>query len=366
MEVDVPQVAEPNHSTHMHESLVDFMFRGMDCKTKSSAMCVCKQWNNLAGQPVYWEVVDLSEAHVQLSLTAIDLVRLLKRSRGSVKVVDTSRDNSAWQAQEEHRFKLGVKLQESLPYTKGLRALALAALLPQLRRLVLDERASCIGGMTDDFARALAFNSPNLEHLEVHFERYSLQSESFTDAGMIALAEGCKHLNHLTLHNCMYVTDRSLYALAAHCDKLQHFSVGGYSERISDYGLTILFESCPHLLSVQLCSKLYKVTDEAIAVLARHSPELEAIKLTQSITNAGLQHLATGCHKLHQLVLKSNRHVTAAALVQLVLQCPELHTLVLPWRFELLPQQLSKVGVHCVDLRPVSHQQLLQVMVSRS
>jgi hypothetical protein len=36
-----------------------------------------------------------------------------------------------------------------------------------LQELVIDERTSCLGGMTDDLARALAARCPQLKRLEV-------------------------------------------------------------------------------------------------------------------------------------------------------------------------------------------------------
>jgi hypothetical protein len=72
----------------------------------------------------------------------------------------------------------------------------------------MDERASCIGGMTDDMARALAVHCRQLGVLEVYFQRYSLPSELFTDDGLIALTEGCRSLRRLTLHNCDRISDR--------------------------------------------------------------------------------------------------------------------------------------------------------------
>jgi hypothetical protein len=74
---------------HLHESLMDFIIKNLDCQSKTSVMCVCKEWHTLCAQPEYWETVNLSEAAV--SLTAKDLVKLLQRAQGSVKVVNTSR-----------------------------------------------------------------------------------------------------------------------------------------------------------------------------------------------------------------------------------------------------------------------------------
>jgi hypothetical protein len=62
--------------------------------------------------------------------------------------------------------------------------------------------------MTNDLARALAVHCKQLSVLEVYFQRYSLPSELFTDEGLIALSEGCKGLQQLTLHNCDRVSDR--------------------------------------------------------------------------------------------------------------------------------------------------------------
>jgi hypothetical protein len=116
-------------------------------------------------------------------------------------------------AEGQQRFSAGYKRDEVLPHTKGLRAYALAALCPQLRHFSMDERASCLGGMTDDMARALAVHCKQLTVLEVYFQRYSLPSEMFTDEGLIALTEGCRGLRRLTLHNCDRVSDRCARAL---------------------------------------------------------------------------------------------------------------------------------------------------------
>lgn len=118
------------------------------------------------------------------------------------------RSEEARQAERQQRFSDGYKYDQVLPHTKGLRALALAAMCPALRRLSIDERASCVGGMTNDLARALAVHCKQLTVLEVYFQRYSLPSELFTDEGLIALSEGCKGLQQLTLHNCDRISDR--------------------------------------------------------------------------------------------------------------------------------------------------------------
>lgn len=120
----------------------------------------------------------------------------------------THRSEEAREAEGQQRFSNGYKYDQVLPHTKGLRAYSLAALCPNLQHLSVDERASCVGGMTDDLAHALAVHCKQLKVLEVFFQRYSLPSELFTDEGLIALSEGCRQLQRLTLHNCDRVSDR--------------------------------------------------------------------------------------------------------------------------------------------------------------
>ena len=59
------------------------------------------------------------------------------------------RSHDAREEELKHRFAPGIKHGVPLPHTRGLRAMAFTAMCPQLRRLSLDERASCIGGMTN-------------------------------------------------------------------------------------------------------------------------------------------------------------------------------------------------------------------------
>lgn len=104
---------------------------------------------------------------------------------------------------------------------------------PNLRHLSIDERASCVGGMTNDMARALAVHCKQLEALEVFFQRYSLPSELFTDEGLIALSEGCRQLQRLALHNCDRISDRcAASAPGARC-------------------YIVLYQICGHLMQIR-------------------------------------------------------------------------------------------------------------------
>lgn len=52
---------------------------------------------------------------------------------------------------------------------------------------------------------------------------------------------------------------RSMYAVAANCPDLEVLTLGGYTEHVTDGGITVLLEACAHLHTVKLSSKLLKV-----------------------------------------------------------------------------------------------------------
>lgn len=77
------------------------------------------------------------------------------------------RTEDAAATENRKRFNAGLKITDPVPFTAGLRAHSLAALLPNLQQLSIDERTSCLGGMTNEFATAVAYNCPGLKKLEV-------------------------------------------------------------------------------------------------------------------------------------------------------------------------------------------------------
>lgn len=275
---------------------------------------------------------------------------------------DAFRSKEARQAEGQQRFMSGYKHGHTLPYTLGLRAHAFAAMCPNLRVLSIDERASCLGGLTNDLARALAVHCPLLSTLEVFFERYSLPSAKFSDEGLIALSESCHGLKKVTLHNCDQVSDRSLYALAANCAGLKEITIAGYNENVTDGGLCILFERCHAISRVKLSSKLLKVTDISIHALAAHCKGLVYLKMSQQMTDVSLQLLACNCKQLQEVDMHRCSRITQHGLWQLLVSCCHLTRLVLP-----ADMQLGQVAQHVPHCR-VEHyeqEQLQELLVQQ-
>jgi hypothetical protein len=233
--------------------------------------------------------------------SGLDLARLLARAQGQVEALRLAGARPARERERRARFDRGLRRGLPVPYTRGLRAWALSALLgDSCRSLALDERASALGGMTDDLARALAAHCPSLKSVEVAFGRYSPPAELFTDEGVAALALGFgggaggararrphpaaaappppsssssasarsgpsappphpagtrplpppppppppPRLQRLALVNCDRLTDRALYAAAAGWGAtLEELEIGGYNEHISDMGMGVLLEA---------------------------------------------------------------------------------------------------------------------------
>lgn len=335
----------------LHSSIVDMILSNLDVRSKCSFMSTCSGWYQLCLRPEVWRVIEFDTEQEHKGLQASDLSTLVGRAKGTVETLILSGSEAAREVHAVERFNNGITLVRVWPYTRGLRAYSLAAALPCLRKLHLDERTSCIGGITNDFARAIAIHCPKLMDLEIRFAKYSIPAELFTDVGLTLLAEGCTQLRSLSLKNCDGISDRSLYALAAYCPSLQTLSFGGYSEHLTDGGFTVLFEVCDQISTVLLSSKLLKVTNESVFSLAQHCPQLQRVKLTASMTDSTLEYLAKHNARLEQVDLKRSRRMTSPAVWNLLQACPSIHRLCVPIRLGLLELLLFKG----VQVKVVNH-----------
>ena len=155
-----------------------------------------------------------------------------------------------------------------LPHTSDPdSARELGALLSGVRVLSLDERSSAVGGGTDALAAALAAagggkGASRLRELDLAFRPHSWASDLFSDAGLVTLAraaaaaaaeededEGEEEeigrdetfgLVRLRLSGAGAVSDSGLSAAAACSPFLRDFELTGYTELVSDRGISAL------------------------------------------------------------------------------------------------------------------------------
>jgi hypothetical protein len=405
--------------SRVHDSVLEAVLARLDARGKCCAAATCRRLRALLAEPRHWRVLALGDdddgggnttttttttsdddttttkglAPPPTLLTApsgLDLARLLARARGQVEALRLSGARAARDRERRARFDRGLRRGLPVPFTRGLRAAAVSALLgDSCVSLALDERASPLGGMTDDLARALAAHCPALRSVEVAFGRYSPPAELFTDEGVAALALGFggggggggrgigggggnagpssspqrsqpPKLQRLALVNCDRLTDRALYAAAAGWGAtLEELEIGGYNEHVSDFGLAVLLEASARaggeggqgggrLRVARLGARLPKVTDATGRALARLCGRaLEAVALSSAMTAATLAALAAeGCPRLRRVDAStcspreqgggacapgsSSSAAAADSLARLVLACPSLEWVRLP------------------------------------
>lgn len=97
-----------------------------------------------------------------------------------------------------------------------------------------------------------------------------------SEAGLVGLAQHCKHLRHLNLCGCdNAASDAALVALAQNCSGLQYLNVG-WCEQITDVGVTALALGCRDLRFVDFCGCL-QITDQSVIVLADNCLRLRVL-----------------------------------------------------------------------------------------
>ena len=132
-----------------------------------------------------------------------------------------------------------------------------------------------------------------------------------------------------------WITNELLRSIAKLCPKLKTLLIGQSCDKITDAGVIALAKGCRQLSSLNLsqtCVRdLYRrirFTDAGVLALSRNCPQLSILNLSRctGITDAGVIALAQGCRQLSSLNLKWCNKITAAGVIALA-RCPQLSSL---------------------------------------
>ncbi|GAB4856281.1 hypothetical protein Ancab_014209 [Ancistrocladus abbreviatus] len=164
------------------------------------------------------------------------------------------------------------------------------------------------------------------------------RSAGVTNAGILAVANGCPYLQMINISYCKEVADGSLTALSR-CSKLNTLECRGCI-LITSLGLAAIAVGCRQLSRLDI-KKCYNINDLGMIPLAHFSQNLRQINLSYSlITDVGLQSLASiSC--LQSMTILHLKGLTPGGLAAALLACGGLTKLKLHSSFKsLLPQKL--------------------------
>jgi hypothetical protein len=176
-------------------------------------------------------------------------------------------------------------------------------------------------GVNDAVVLALASHCPQLTKLRI-------KGKKVTDIAVVALARGCRKLNHVDMHYSVQLTDESVLALAEHCTDLTTFALDGM-RHVTDTSVTVLARNCRKLQYVHLAASPH-LTDASVLALAENSCDLRSLDVCRShqIREPALVHLIHSCRKLKFLTV-TGHSVSIFTVEQMFAQRPSLNV----WRW---------------------------------
>lgn len=135
-----------------------------------------------------------------------------------------------------------------------------------------------------------------------------------TDRGLLAIAEGCKRLSFLNLHNCTEITDASVAEVAANNPKLKLLNCSG-CVKITSKSACAIGRNCPELTSLNL-SRCLLITDKGIKTIAHGCRNLQAVNLAglKKISEESMFALGDLCKGLLTLNLTGCERITINGL----------------------------------------------------
>ncbi|OAE31287.1 hypothetical protein AXG93_1962s1440 [Marchantia polymorpha subsp. ruderalis] len=187
----------------------------------------------------------------------------------------------------------------------------------------------------DDGVVAIANNCKDLQHVSLRWR------QGIGDIAVSALARSCSLLVYLDLGHCKRITDRSLEALSA----LQVLNLAECGPNVTDVGGTGI-AGVTTLQSLNL-AWLINVSDVSIITIAHHCVDMEELNLSgcELVTGTGLRAFA-GHKKLRALTLSSCSNIHSDDVDATASSCLALHYLCLdrglrPWMPEECLERLQ-------------------------
>ena len=157
--------------------------------------------------------------------------------------------------------------------------------------------------LSDRGLRAVA-KCANLEAL------YVIKTPECTNHGLLAIADGCKHLKkvHVDGWKSSRIGDEGLIALAMKCKDIQELVLIGINA--TSTSLDLIVSNCSGLERLALCNS-DTVGDVELSCIAHKAHSLKRLCVKGcAISDEGMRSLATGCPRLIKAKIKKCRGVT--------------------------------------------------------
>ncbi|MDB6080792.1 MAG: F-box/LRR-repeat protein 7-like [Chlamydiia bacterium] len=219
---------------------------------------------------------------------------------------------------------------------------AIATQLPELTTLHLISSNSGVNTVTDEWLDRLGKNCSQLENLYISIN-------TVTDKGTEAIAKNCKKLRKLELLNAFEITGDGLCKIMQDC-KLDSLVLE--NSKLSDRDLANMSGYGKQLLNLELYD-CESITDKGLEAIASGFTQLEALTIEKNdhITDSGVESL-TQCKQLIKLNFTMCELITNKGLDKIITNCPNLihFSLLYCEKVEITDRELYEISVYCPQL----------------
>jgi F-box and leucine-rich repeat protein 2/20 len=122
---------------------------------------------------------------------------------------------------------------------------------------------------------------------------------------MTCIVNGSARLHTIDICDCFEITSQFMTAIAAHCPTLTKLSTNNTNMMLADAGLVALAEGCRFLEEISLTEDIASVGNAVFDSIGQHCSRLRKINLYMgfTITDDGFLSLLLGCPKIEYISL---------------------------------------------------------------
>jgi hypothetical protein len=195
-------------------------------------------------------------------------------------------------------------------------------------------------------------SSKNLAESFHSLRKLVLSGCSLSDDSLIAISQGCKEmLDYLDIGNNKEVTDRGVVAIAEECVKLTHLSMHGCG-KVTSVSLLSISNKLKLLIFLNL-RELRLLSDRGLMAISKGCHELKTINLNcfpTKVTCAGIDAIVDCCAKLEVIIIWHRSNGSSGPVsIHFTKDCPNLKSISLS-RCDNTDKSLIALAEHCTNL----------------
>lgn len=190
--------------------------------------------------------------------------------------------------------------------------------------------------------------------------------KNIIDFELISSIKTLKHIKHLSLIDCEFITDDTIISIATSLNNLTKLDLYQTSwlciSNITDLSIITISQHCKYLISLNITNN-QNITDESIIAVANNCNNLHELIISNlmNITDASIITISLHCNKLNYLNINNCFKITTISIISVATNCKKLLNISCSNCDYIFDYAIEMIAMNCIDINSININKCLSI-----